>query len=76
MKLIQRQDGRTELYDLESDPDELIDLALLRPDLVEELSREVAARRRTLDPDERSRLAPAVLDDEERARMRALGYVD
>jgi arylsulfatase A-like enzyme len=61
-----------ELYDLVADPGELVDLAAARPEVCTELSRLLAAWR-----DGAGGEAPAPeLDDADRLRLRALGYVD
>ncbi len=73
LKLIRRPVGtpRVELYDLAADPRELADLAGARPadvaDLEAILDRQLSAAR--------ERAATADLSDEEKAQLRALGYL-
>ncbi len=73
LKLIRRATGspRVELYDLATDPRELHDLAGARPETVAELEtildRELSAAR--------ERAASADLSEEEKAQLRALGYL-
>lgn len=66
--------GRVELYDLESDPQELVDLAATRPGLVQQLMPRLEAgialaRGARLGDEE------LMLSDEEVERLRSLGYV-
>jgi arylsulfatase A-like enzyme len=67
-----RSDGRASLYDLETDPDELRDLGAQRP------MRVLAHRRRANALTESlAAVAPTrELSDEDRERLRALGYLD
>lgn len=71
-KLIrQTSGGRVELYDLAADPKELQNLATDRPDVVAELMSELDRRLSG-----GSRAATEVeLTEEERGRLRALGYI-
>ena len=72
-KLIQRSDGRTELYDLEVDPGEDSNRAPVRLDLVEELREELARFEASVVPRFETKVeepTPELLD-----RLRALGYV-
>lgn len=73
-KLIWRSDSRMELYDLETDPAELRDLAGARPDLVGELRSELGSRLGAW-PNRAER--PAVESGMElvRERLQALGYL-
>ncbi|MCD4749699.1 MAG: sulfatase-like hydrolase/transferase, partial [Thermoanaerobaculales bacterium] len=63
--------GEVELYDISADPDELVNLAQERPDLVAELSAQLD---RILAGGGRSAVE-VELTDEERDQLRALGYV-
>ena len=73
-KLDMRVDaGRAPLFDLESDPGEREDLASRRPELVDELRRALQARVRGAPAGE---LREAPVDDETRANLESLGYVD
>ena len=61
-----------ELYDLESDPDELVDLAADQPERVEAMRTLLYQRLRT---GQEAEAVEAELSDEEIERLRALGYV-
>jgi arylsulfatase A-like enzyme len=68
--VVDRQTGRRELYDLEKDPGESMDLFAEEPEIVERLAedlRRIEAERR--EPEVRR------LSDEEKKRLRALGYL-
>ena len=81
-KLVQNLDrppgmAEFELYDRSADPLDRHDLAAEHPDVVERLSRELAAWRKVA---ERAKLkndadAAATLSPEELERLRALGYI-
>jgi arylsulfatase A-like enzyme len=63
------------LYDVRDDPAEQRDLAARRPDLVESLRREMRDRFRALE--ERALPAgPTVVEEMDRRRLEALGYLD
>lgn len=62
-----------ELYDLEADPDELHDLHDQSPDLVDRLRMDLLYRLRSVH---QTGSQDVLLDEEETARLRALGYVD
>lgn len=74
-KLILAPDsGQTELYDVARDPAELEDVGSRHPDVARELTRRL---RRVSDATEAGSAAPRPeLDDDDRAALRALGYVD
>jgi arylsulfatase A-like enzyme len=73
-KLIGRDDGQTELYNIENDPGETVDLSKSHP--------EVVAKMRAILDDGLSTTAPSVSEDEldldeiTLDRLRALGYVE
>jgi arylsulfatase A-like enzyme len=73
-KLIVSSAGEVELYDLQADPIESVNLAPEHPHLVRELSRELEGFKREVgprfDPDSRP------LDSETLEALRSLGYVD
>jgi choline-sulfatase len=77
-KLIQDQAGGAKLYQLENDPDELVDLAAQQPERVRQLEAELAAlRRRVADTrlvDGRSPEAGDAERERVREALRALGY--
>ncbi|MEW6742037.1 MAG: sulfatase [Planctomycetota bacterium] len=62
---------RRELYDLSTDPEELVNLAGERPEQAEQLHNALAEFLRTQPAGEARTLAP---DDETRAKLKALGY--
>jgi len=67
-----------QVFDLASDPDERVDLARTRPDLVVPFQAEVdrvRAARRRLSPTKSAAMAPTI-PPEVRERMRQLGYAD
>jgi arylsulfatase A-like enzyme len=71
--VLRRSDGRAFLYDLEADPDE-------RRDLAQSHAPRVLAHRRRIDELSRALAAAPVarreLSEEERERLRALGYLE
>jgi arylsulfatase A-like enzyme len=75
-KLVDRRrpDGTTrrELYDLESDPGETVDVAREHPDVVRQLARELDVWSADVPYFDET----ADLDSDQRERLRALGYVD
>jgi arylsulfatase A-like enzyme len=82
MKALRGRDRRWRLYDLEADPAERKNLALDRPELLQRMKKilndEVRGQRelRQSLPDT-GRAAPVEsITDEERDRLRALGYLD
>jgi arylsulfatase A-like enzyme len=66
----------TLLYDLENDPLERVDVADRHPDVVARLERELAERRAALPRRAATGGREIRLDDEQQARLRALGYLD
>ena len=69
---LRRKDGRASLYDREADPDELHDLAAEKPLRVLAHRQRVNALTRLL-----AAVAPTQeLSDQDRQRLRALGYLD
>ncbi len=70
---IVEQSGRVELYDVVADPEESRNLAQERPEIAERLSRQLVSLKHAAP-------APATdrheIDPQERARLRALGYVE
>ena len=80
LKLVERSDGQTFLFDLSADPGETFDLADSRPAEVARLRDELDSWRAALGIPaidavvERSE--PPELDPEARERLRALGYVE
>lgn len=85
-KLIDGPDeGRLELYDLEADPQERVNLAEREPERTAALRAQLARWRAEADGELRrwqaeagvdGTSAPGVLDEEARARLEALGYVE
>jgi hypothetical protein len=72
-KLIRSSDGRHELYELSTDPDETRDLAAIQPDRVASLTQRLAdfeGSRRS----ETQRIEQAPLGEREREQLRELGY--
>ena len=66
---------RAQLFDLESDPGERVDLAAKRPELVRELRRGLEVLLR--EGDAAAQETPGVsLDEETRQKLIALGYVE
>jgi len=79
MRLIADLDGnRTELYDIEDDPDEKHDLAQERPDVASRLEERLRRMvRMNKERGERLETSPqSVLSNEEKDRLKKLGYVD
>ena len=70
---IQRETGEIHLVDLETDPQELYDVAPVRPDVVERHVRRARALAEALTS---SREMPEALSAEDEARLRALGYLE
>ena len=66
------QGAAAELYDLETDPAELEDLAFERADVVAEMSRNLA---RTLEIDGSPTATMLEVDEAQRSRLAALGYI-
>ena len=73
-KLIEDTRGRVELFDVETDPGELRNLAGAEPERVEALRRRLA-RIRSEHPPRFDRDARAELSDETEEALRALGYL-
>ncbi|MEM9378678.1 MAG: sulfatase-like hydrolase/transferase [Planctomycetota bacterium] len=72
-KLVVGSDGSTELYDVEADPEELLDLAASRADVTERL---ISGLERALAeaPYEGDRVLPGQLSAAQTRDMRVLGY--
>jgi arylsulfatase A-like enzyme len=70
-KYIVDADDREELYDLETDPGALRDLAVRRPDVVRQLRARLEEKRATAAP----RRPEAPLSEEARRGLEALGYL-
>ncbi len=70
-ELIQSSDGAHELYDLEQDPTEGVNLVEARKDVAERMAASLARFR----PDSLPAAAPRTLSEEEWERLRSLGYV-
>jgi arylsulfatase A-like enzyme len=70
-KYIAGADDQEELYDLETDPGELRDLAVRRPDVVKQLRARLEEKRATAAP----RRPEAPLSEEARRGLEALGYL-
>ena len=67
------EENRLELYDLETDPEEKVDLAMERPDQAATLKAELEV---WLASQPRSRGGDVLLDAESRRKLKALGYVE
>lgn len=67
------EQDQLELYDLETDPEEKVDLALERADQAASLKAELQA---WLASQPASRASDVLLDEEARRRLEALGYVE
>ena len=67
------EENRLELYDLETDPEEKVDLAMERPDQAATLKAELEV---WLASQPRSRGGDVLLDAESRRKLQALGYVE
>ena len=74
-KYIHSSDGAHELYDLEADPSESVNLVEQRPELAARLRQELEALQRNR-PTPVEEGTPAPLTDEELDNLRSLGYVD
>jgi arylsulfatase A-like enzyme/4-amino-4-deoxy-L-arabinose transferase-like glycosyltransferase len=76
-KYLVGSDGRHELYDLARDPGEAHDLRRERPDTAKRLAADLERFAAELSPCEDRGRGPraAELDEEERERLRALGYL-
>jgi arylsulfatase A-like enzyme len=75
LKFILSSDGKNELYDLAADPDEQVNLVASRPEKAAELAVELQrllARGQVAEP---SATQQRPLTEEERRRMKALGYL-
>lgn len=79
------EEDRTELYDLVADPDERVDLSKVEPERMAALQAHLAAWRAEAERHREAWQAEAglgpsgkeaVLDEEARARLEALGYVE
>ena len=77
-KLIRDEEtGTEELYDILADPDEQMDIAALRPDLVASMGRALDERIATFERASRRMRAPGTrLSAEEIELLRGLGYVE
>ncbi len=74
-KLIWYDDGRVEVYDLQSDPGELNDLSVLEPELSSRLLSQLEAWNAAQE-DPRPSQPVEISDPETRDQLRALGYID
>ncbi|MCB0110711.1 MAG: sulfatase [Caldilineaceae bacterium] len=76
-KLIESSDGTIELYDLDDDPGELVNLAASEPAALAALQQQLRAWEAAHGALEMSALQPTLqVDDALRARLQALGYLD
>jgi arylsulfatase A-like enzyme len=75
-KLIQRSDGRIELYDTSSDPAELDDLSAERPDRVTALTSTLDEMLDRFGNGDETRASTPALAEDARESLRALGYID
>jgi arylsulfatase A-like enzyme len=73
-KYIESSDGKHELYDLESDPRELVNLIEQRPEVAERLARGLQSFQSQLAPLEPATETLEHLDPTEKRRLRELGY--
>jgi Flp pilus assembly protein TadD len=69
------QAPRPELYDLEADPGELVNLAQRRPEVVRRLERAIEALAADLTSPTLTRSAAGSVSDDTRSKLEALGYV-
>ncbi|MCB0188667.1 MAG: hypothetical protein KDE31_30565 [Caldilineaceae bacterium] len=76
-KLMESSDGTVELYDLDTDPDESINLAKRDPGLLAALQQQLRGWEAEHNAAEMSVLQPELqIDDAVRERLQALGYLD
>ncbi len=73
-KLVRRYDGFVQLFDLERDPGELIDLSDERPELVAELTDLIEHELSGVDPDASDETMD--FDEDTLEQLRTLGYID
>lgn len=72
-KLVRQPDGSSELYDLDADPDELVDVSAAHPEVTTSLTQRLSAwiaTNRTGQPGE-----DVEISDERRETLRQLGYI-
>jgi arylsulfatase A-like enzyme len=74
MKLIAAP--RSELYDLDGDPDERVNLYQQEPEIVRQLSAKLRGLDKASDVSAQSQTPPADVDPERAERLKSLGYVD
>jgi arylsulfatase A-like enzyme len=73
-KLIYRENGQLELYDLEKDPGEQVNLARARPELASRM-QDILFSLLDLGPSNAVAHLPSGLDEDLRERLEALGYL-
>lgn len=74
-KLVRFSDGELQLFNLEMDPREDHDLAARHPEVAEELANRLDEHMRAVTPIADRQPAPQPVDEEQRRKLKALGYI-
>jgi arylsulfatase A-like enzyme len=74
-KLIWREGFKTEVFDLDTDPDESRDIAAARPDILEDLLKRLDAWMASVDPESEAQSFESQ-DRESVQKLRSLGYLE